>query len=84
MRGGALGFDTRTGNPVPPRTLSVGGRKTIDLVLQAGQAPRPVVRRYAGLNRKALTRPRDGCLAETYVTKAGMLSERSTRTRRKA
>jgi hypothetical protein len=56
----------------------------VDRALTVGQAPRTVVRRYAGLNRKALTRPRDGCLAETYVTKAGMLSERSTRTRRKA
>jgi len=58
--------------------------KTIDRALEASQEPRSVVRRYAGVNRKALTRPWDGCLAETYVTKAGMLSERSTRTRRKA
>ena len=58
--------------------------KTIDRALEASQEPRSVGRRYAGVNRKALTRPWDGCLAETYVTKAGMLSERSTRTRRKA
>ena len=37
-------------------------RSTIDRALQLGQAPRSVRRRYAGLNRKALTRHRDECL----------------------
>jgi hypothetical protein len=53
--------------------------KTIDRALEAGQAPRSVVRRYAELNRKALTRHRDGCLAATFATKSGMMSGRSTR-----
>ncbi len=51
----------------------------VDRALTVGQAPRPVVRRYAGLNTKALTRHRDVRLAATYVAKAGMMSERSTR-----
>jgi hypothetical protein len=37
-------------------------RRTIDNALRGGQAPRSVVRRYSGLNRKALTRHRDNCL----------------------
>ena len=37
-------------------------RATIDNALRIGQAPRSVRRRYAGLNRKALTRHRDECL----------------------
>jgi hypothetical protein len=37
-------------------------RATIDRALAAGQASRSVVRRYAGLNRKALTRHRDESL----------------------
>jgi hypothetical protein len=52
--------------------------KTIDRALEAGQAPRSVVRRYAGLDRKALTRHRDGYLAATSVAKAGMVPKRST------
>ena len=53
--------------------------KTVDRAPEAGQAPRSVVRRYAGPNRKALTRHQDGCLVATFVAKAGMLSGRSTR-----
>jgi hypothetical protein len=53
--------------------------KTIDRALEAGQEPRSVVRHYAGLDRKALTRHRDGYLAATSVAKAGMLSACSTR-----
>jgi hypothetical protein len=53
--------------------------KTIDRALEAGQAPRSVVRRYAGANRKALTRPRDERLDATDVAKAGNASVRSTR-----
>jgi hypothetical protein len=34
-------------------------RRVIDNALRIGQAPRSVVRRYAGLNRRALTRHRD-------------------------
>jgi hypothetical protein len=34
-------------------------RATIDRALRAGQAPRSIVRRYAGLNRNAVTRHRD-------------------------
>jgi hypothetical protein len=37
-------------------------RKTIDRALEIGQAPRSIVRRYAGLNRKALQKHRDECL----------------------
>ena len=37
-------------------------RRTIDNALRGGQAPRSVRRRYAGLNRKALTHHRDECL----------------------
>lgn len=36
--------------------------KTIDRALAIGQAPRSIIRRYAGLSRKAVMRPRDGCL----------------------
>jgi len=54
-------------------------RNVVDRAFGAGQAPRPVVRRYAGLNRKALTRHRDVRLVATSVAKAGMLSARSTR-----
>jgi hypothetical protein len=39
-------------------------RKTIDRALKIGQAPRSVVRRYAGLSRKALQRHRGLCLRE--------------------
>ena len=78
---GAATNEETNGNPVggtaPLRSRSWW--KTIDRALEAGQAPRSVVRRYAGLNRKALTRHRDGCLAATCVAKAGMLSGRSTR-----
>lgn len=34
-------------------------RATIDRALVAGQSPRSIVRRYAALNRKAVTRHRD-------------------------
>jgi hypothetical protein len=37
-------------------------RATIDRALGIGQAPRSILRRYAGLNRKALQRHRDKCL----------------------
>ena len=37
-------------------------RNTIDGALGAGLAPRSLVRRYAGLSRKAVQRHRDGCL----------------------
>jgi hypothetical protein len=37
-------------------------RKTIDRALEIGQAPRSIVRRYAGLNRKALQKHGDECL----------------------
>jgi hypothetical protein len=50
----------------------------VDRALAVGQAPRSVVRRYAGPNRKALTRPRDGCLGATDVAKAGNAPGRST------
>jgi hypothetical protein len=53
--------------------------KTIDRALEAGQAPRSVVRHYAGPNRKALTRPRGERLPATFVAKAGNASGRSTR-----
>jgi hypothetical protein len=35
-------------------------RATVDRALGVGQAPRSIVRRYAGLSRKAVTRRRDG------------------------
>ncbi len=79
--GGAATNEETNGNPVggsaPLKSRS--WRKTIDRALEAGQAPRSVVRRYAGPNRKALTRHRDGCLVATFVVKAGMPSGRSTR-----
>jgi hypothetical protein len=34
-----------------------------DRALKVGQAPRSVVRRYAGLNKKAFQKHRDGCLS---------------------
>ena len=37
-------------------------RSTIDRALAIGQAPRSIVRRYAGLSRKAVQRHRDECL----------------------
>ena len=37
-------------------------RATIDNALRIGQAPRSIIRRYAELSRKAVTRHRDGCL----------------------
>jgi len=37
-------------------------KATIDNALRIGQAPRSIIRRYAGLSRKAVTRHRDGCL----------------------
>ena len=54
-------------------------RNVVDRALAVGQAPRSAVRRYAGPNRKALTRPRDERLAATDVAKAGNASGRSTR-----
>jgi hypothetical protein len=79
--GGAAVNEETNGNPAsgtaPSRSRS--WRKTIDRGLEAGQEPRSVVRRYAGLDRKALTRHRDGYLVATFVAKAGMLSGRSTR-----
>ena len=33
--------------------------------LRIGQAPRSIIRRYAGLSRKAVTRHRDACLTGT-------------------
>ena len=54
-------------------------RNIVDRALGVGQAPRPVARRYAGFNRKALTHHREVCLTATFVPKAGMLSGRSTR-----
>jgi hypothetical protein len=78
---GAATDEETGGNPVggtaPLRSRSWW--KTVDRALETGQVPRPVVRCYAGLNRKALTCHRDGCLAATSVAKAGILSERSTR-----
>jgi hypothetical protein len=77
---GAATNDETNGNLVG-RTAPSRGRswwKTIDRALEAGQAPRSVVRRYAGLDRKALTRHRDGYLAATSVAKAGMMPKRST------
>ncbi len=38
-------------------------RATIDGALGAGLSPRSLVRRYAGLSRKAVQRHRDTCLA---------------------
>ena len=78
---GATPNEETNGNPVGgSATLrSRSWWKSIDRALEAGQAPRSVVRRYAGLNRKAFTRSRDGCLAATYVAKSGMMSGRSTR-----
>jgi hypothetical protein len=40
-------------------------RLTIDRALEMGQAPRSIIRRYANLGRKALTRHRDVCLQLT-------------------
>jgi hypothetical protein len=37
-------------------------RATIDQALAIGQAPRSIVRRYAGISRKAIARHRDECL----------------------
>jgi hypothetical protein len=37
-------------------------RRTIDGALAIGQAPRSIIRRYAGLNRKAVQKHRDECL----------------------
>ena len=37
-------------------------RTTIDGALGVGLAPRSLVRRYAGLSRKAVQKHRDGCL----------------------
>ncbi|MEJ7873584.1 MAG: hypothetical protein WKF67_15105 [Rubrobacteraceae bacterium] len=37
-------------------------RRTIDNALWGGQAPRSIIRRYAGLSRRAVTRHRDECL----------------------
>ncbi|MBA2712519.1 MAG: hypothetical protein H0U55_03065 [Rubrobacteraceae bacterium] len=36
-------------------------RSVIDGALSVGMSPRSIVRRYAGLSRKALTRHRDVC-----------------------
>ena len=44
-------------------------RATIDRALSLGQAPRSVVRRYAGLSRKAVQRHRDECLHRNHETK---------------
>jgi hypothetical protein len=78
---GAATNEETNGNPVggsaPLRSRS--WRKTIDRALKVGQALRSVVRRYAGPNRKALTRPRDERLDATDVAKAGNASVRSTR-----
>lgn len=38
-------------------------RATINRALSIGQAPRSIIRRYAGLGRKALQRHRDECLS---------------------
>jgi hypothetical protein len=79
--GGAATDEETNGNPVgasaPSRSRSWW--KAIDRALKVGQAPRSVVRCYAGPNRKALTRPRDERLAATDVAKAGNVSGRSTR-----
>jgi hypothetical protein len=45
--------------------LTAEERRTIDGALAIGQAPRSIVRRYAGLNRKALQTHRDECLKNT-------------------
>jgi hypothetical protein len=46
------------------------GRAQIDRALaEHGQAPRGVVRRYAGLSRKAVQRHRDECLHRNHETK---------------
>ena len=50
------------GTPKPCPACAHPERATIDRALSLGQAPRSVVRRYAGLNRKALARHRDACL----------------------
>jgi len=48
----------------PCAVCSHGERHVIDTaLLEHGQALRSVVRRYAGLNRKAVQRHRDRCLA---------------------
>lgn len=39
-------------------------RTTIDDALRIGQAPRSILRRYAGLSRKAVQKHRDRCLLE--------------------
>jgi hypothetical protein len=78
---GASPNEKTNGNLVG-RTAPLRGRswwKTIDRALEAGQAPCSVARRYAGLNRKALTRHRDVRSAATCVTKSRILSARSTR-----
>jgi hypothetical protein len=64
----------------PCKACACQERDVVDrALLGVGQAPRPVARRYAGLDRKALTPHRDACHAATSVAKAGMLSGRSTR-----
>jgi hypothetical protein len=77
---GAATNEETNGNPAsgtaPLRSRSWW--KTMDRALEAGQEPGSVVRRYAGLDRKALTRYRDGGFVATFVAKVGMLSGRST------
>ena len=50
------------GYPKPCKVCSHPERATIDNALRIGQAPRSIIRRYAGLSRKAVTRHRDECL----------------------
>ncbi len=57
--------------PKPCAACSHPERATIDGALALGQAPRSVVRRYRGLNRKALGRHRDLCLGAPPDTTFG-------------
>ena len=52
-------------SPGYPKTCKVCShreRATIDNALRIGQAPRSIIRRYAGLSRRAVTWHRDECL----------------------
>ncbi len=50
------------GYPKPCKVCSHPERATVDNALRIGQAPRSIIRRYAGLSRRAVQRHRDGCL----------------------
>lgn len=58
---------TETRRATPTRSCRACGhieRATIDGALSVGMSPRSIVRRYAGLSRKAVQGHRDRCLAE--------------------